>query len=345
VACALLCALLGGDARAEPPSSARVPEGALERTLLLSADGCPSAAQVRDMLVPLVAGTRVLIAPEHAGEAPSEEARVRDLGGDYAIELRGAQRQHHDAAADCVERARVAAVFIALNLPGRTGAGVDAGPARAGGTGSSAESAQEHGAAPGSATVEGSGQSATRAARASVPSARRPFRIGVSALALLAFAPELQGVAPGGSAGLWLRRGLVKLELSGGVTAESELPVSPAAPGGSAAMWRFPLVASAGVLWRTSRFELGPSLGLALDLLSARAQDVARSERALRANAGVQLAAAGQLLLTERLALLLSLSGSLFPRSYELRIEPEGRHADTPRVWLSAQFGLACIVW
>jgi hypothetical protein len=333
-ACMLFGALLGSDARAEPP-----------RTLLLSADGCPSAAQVRDMLAPLVAGTRLLIAPEQAGEAPSEAARVRDLGGDYVIELRGAQRQHHDAAADCAERARVAAVFIALNLPGRAVSGASSPAELAQDAASSGEPVPERsptlGAAPPAVPVEPAEQSANGAG----PAGERPFQLGVSALALLAFAPELQGVAPGGSAALWMRWRLFRLELSGAASAKRELPVSPAAPGGSAAIWRFPLALSASMLWRISRFELGPSLGVALDLLRARAERVERSELALRANVGGQLAALGQLLLTERLALQLSISGSFFPRSYELRIEPAPRHADTPRVWLAAQLGLACIVW
>lgn len=377
LACAMwvLCgAALGGEARAEPP-----------RTLLVIADGCPNAAQVRDMLAPLVAGTRVLIAPEQAGEGRGEAAHVRDLGGDYVIELRGAQRQHHDADADCKERARVAAVFIALNLPGRAASGAPAEPARAGANGAqsaqaagaqsaragaasarsaqaastsaqpvhagtaSTESARERGPTDGTTPPAAAVASAEQSAKDEAPDrstgSERPFHLGVSALALLAFAPDVPGVAPGGSAALWLRWRLLRLELSGGATAKSELPVSPAAPGGSAAMWRFPLAASASMLWRISRFELGPSLGVALDLLRARAEDVERSERALRANVGGQLAAVGQLLLTERLALSLSLSGAFFPRSYELRIEPAPRHADTPRVWLTAQLGLACIVW
>jgi hypothetical protein len=322
-----LCTLFAAGAGAQPT-----------RTLLLSADACPSAALVRDMLAPLIPDTRVLIAPEASAEATFAEARLRDLGSDYVIELHGAERRQHDPGADCSERARVAAVFIALNLPG----------AKRVSSPQAASAAEQSGSATApapAATAPPQDHAATTPRTTAQSSDGRPLRVGIGASALVAFAPEPQSAVVGGSVGVWARRGLWQLELSGGATGKSELPIEPAAPGGSAALWRFPLAASAAVLWRVSRFELGPSLGFALDLLRARGDEVARPERALRANAGVQLAALGRLRLTERLALVMTLSGSFFPVNYELRVEPQARSAETPGFWLAAQLGLACIVW
>ena len=76
---------------------------------------CPTldqaAEQLRELLpqdAPLRTG-----AQEEQGAVPT--AWIRDRGRDYRIEVLGQARTVHDPARDCLARAQVAAVFIALN--------------------------------------------------------------------------------------------------------------------------------------------------------------------------------------------------------------------------------------
>jgi hypothetical protein len=84
----------------------------------MAPDGCPSAELLRQKLEPLLreqSGSLDVTdaAPDGAG---IERAAVIDLGTHYRIEAAEQSRELADPARDCVERARVAAVFIALNV-------------------------------------------------------------------------------------------------------------------------------------------------------------------------------------------------------------------------------------
>jgi hypothetical protein len=118
------------------------------------------------------------------------------------------------------------------------------------------------------------------------------------------------------------------------------LPLSPPAPGGSAELWRVPLSASAGYVWRASRFALEPRLGVAVDVLGMRGRGLGRSERELRANVGADLSLIGRISLGAGLALFAGVNGAWFPRAYALRVEPDPRRAHSPQLWLAGQLGL-----
>lgn len=77
--------------------------------------GCPSAALVRERLAPLVEGERALAVSEAATSRDVQSAEVEDRGEVYRVTIGGAVRELRDERRDCVERARVAAIFIALN--------------------------------------------------------------------------------------------------------------------------------------------------------------------------------------------------------------------------------------
>ena len=70
---------------------------------------CPSAEEVSATIAPLVASLPAQRLAEGA-------ARVADLGDRFEVAAAGQKSQYVDAARDCAERARVAAVFIALAL-------------------------------------------------------------------------------------------------------------------------------------------------------------------------------------------------------------------------------------
>lgn len=299
------------------------------QAVVLHADGCPSAALVHDMLAPLLDDKLTLSEAARAGEAV-EPVFVRDLGDRYSIEVHGAQRTQHDPAADCKERARVAAVFIALNLSPLAGPSSDNGPAAA--------------PPPLQVQPDAAARSAADRLRERPTSAEARLTLGLSILAAVVYAPEAQRTTAGGSGGLWLRWQRYRLELSAGGTGKVELPLSPSAPGGKAELLRVPFTITASVLWRVSRFELGPSLGLALDLLRLQGAGLAESDAGFRLNAGGYLGLNAHLLLSGRVSLVGAITSSLFPSSYTMQVEPAQRSATTPHVWLSAQLGLACML-
>ena len=98
---ALILAVLG-PAGSEAPSSAAVP--AIE-----ASGSCPSAEEVSATLAPLLASSATNLLIDGA-------PRVVDLGDRFEVAAAGQTGQYIDAARDCSERARVAAVFIALAL-------------------------------------------------------------------------------------------------------------------------------------------------------------------------------------------------------------------------------------
>ena len=100
--------LVGSPLRADGPwLHVRVAEG-----------GCPSPQMLRDKLEPLIDDDAGELEVSSSGllRAGVVQASVRDLGERYVVEVDGLRREFDDSAHDCVERARVAAVFLALNV-------------------------------------------------------------------------------------------------------------------------------------------------------------------------------------------------------------------------------------
>jgi hypothetical protein len=77
----------------------------------LAAAACPSPSELEDKLEPLLDAELDI----SESDAPID-AEVIDHGEGFTIEVAGVEREFSDRARDCVERARQAAVFIALNL-------------------------------------------------------------------------------------------------------------------------------------------------------------------------------------------------------------------------------------
>jgi hypothetical protein len=294
--------------------------------IVLEGEGCPGAELVRQMLAPLVSEP-VVLAGEPNRAAAERAVYVRDLGAEYAIEMQDAQRIHSDPARNCAERARVAAVFIALNLQESANGEGKAGDAKA----LRAAAASDLPASTSASAASGGTSSRT---------VSWPLHGGIGAWASVHGAPGRAAVAPGGAAAVWLELAALRLQLSAELLGKVALPLTPREPGGSAELWRVPLGVSAGYVWRASRFALEPRLGVAVDVLRIRARGVSKSERELRANTGAQLGLSGRIFLAARLALCAGLAGSWFPRSYALRVEPAPRSAHTPKLWLAGQLGL-----
>ena len=97
-------ALLARAAVGAPPDSVR---------MVGEEAACPSPAQVVTVLRRLLPRMKVTAEP---GSAGTEDATIVDEGSQYRVTIAGQERSFIDAARQCAERARHAAVFVALVL-------------------------------------------------------------------------------------------------------------------------------------------------------------------------------------------------------------------------------------
>ncbi len=290
--------------------------GAASVRLQVGGDACPGAAVLRQKLQPLLGdGAELTVEPDSIVAAPGPgHAVVVDLGDRYAIEVGGLRRELPDPARDCIERARVAAVFIALN--------VKAQPV-----------AERPPPEPEPREPE------TPEAEPSLE--ERGMRWGVRLSGEASYALAIDRSALGAGAGVWLGAGAFHFDAGAGALspAEVELEARDGASG-SVALMRIPLTFSASYLLRVGAVAFGPVLGLGVDLLRLRGQDVTRPQTELRINPGALAAVDAHLRFTPELSVLLRVGVSAFPRAYDLSVDPQGRLGSTPRAWLSGSLGV-----
>jgi hypothetical protein len=290
------------DARAQAvPSGGADASGLHVRVELLAS--CPSAKLLREQLAVLLpAGTRLAVNTD-APAAGALAASLRDQGSSFSVTADGVEREVDDPARDCVERARVAAVFIALNVQPKL--------------------------------------SAAQAAEGEDEDAAGGWGVELELFAAAAYASEIDRMAPGAGVGVWFARESWRLAFHAAVLAPADVGLE-AAPGvsGDVGLLRVPLVGSAAYLFAADTVEIGPALGLELDVLRMRGQGVERPETELRLNPGAMVGAVMRARLSHAFSALLRLSLSAFPRAYELTVDPSGQLGATPRLWLGAALGV-----
>ncbi len=101
--CAVALLVLTGTARAAPPVAWVVGEPG----------ACPSPAALAAQLAPLLPRFRVVAGEPAEGD---HEVRISDGGARYGVTVDGVERTENDEARRCDERARTAAVLVALAL-------------------------------------------------------------------------------------------------------------------------------------------------------------------------------------------------------------------------------------
>ncbi len=285
----------------------------------VAGDACPSAALLRQQLAPLLPRD---VGLTFEGGDPKElaqgQARVRDRGDAYAVYTRDLTREVDDTLRDCLERARVAAVFIALNVKPALTPAPEPEPERE----PEPEPEPEPEAEP-------------------EPESDR-LRIGLMLFGGAAYAGEIERIAPGGGAGVWVAHGGWRFVLSAGVLAPAELELAPSETltGGTVDLMRMPFNLTAGYALRAGPIDVGPALGLAFDLLRIEGVGVEAPRTELRANTGFFAAGDLQVRLLPQLIGILRVGLSWFPRAYDLSVDRAGRLGRTPRLWLSATAGL-----
>jgi hypothetical protein len=305
-------ALVAGPVRGEPPPELRVvgDEGA-----------CPSPAAVVGFLGRLLPQSHLTTA---SGPARPEDVAIADAGPTFRVSVAGQERPFTDPPRECTERARNAAVFVALVLdpPALPALPTPAPPAP--------------GPPPAPPVHE-----APRAP--APPSAERPAPEG----RLLLDASPIVGLAPGSGAqnlpvaigaalGLrWRRAPYVGLSV--GAFAPTLLRFQSA----EARATRFPLDLSVGVAAGGRPWEVAAELGPSATILSLRGDNLDNNKRQVRLELGARAAVALRFWLREKNALFLSFETTWFPRPYALEIRPQEHVGTTPPWWLGASIGVS----
>lgn len=279
---------------------------------------CPTPAQVVTVLRRLLPRTKVTT---DAGSAAPAEAAIIDEGSQYRVTIAGQERSFVDAGRQCAERARHAAVFVALVLdPPLIPEPSEAEPA------------------------------APPTPPPAMPSSERPAPISASPPPStsmdLTLAPVVQvapasgergtTVAAGGMAWVRAKRGL-HLALGTGLLRGS-LQFDDVV----ADAWWIPLHLALGVRVDADRWEAGGEIGPNVTLLSVLGRDLAQAERQVRLEWGGRAAVLSRFWFSKNFALYLSGEALFRPSTYALLIDPQGKVGFTPALWLGGAAGLSC---
>jgi hypothetical protein len=283
---------------------------------------------------------------ELADDSADLVAEIEDLGESYRVSVAGASREVRDPARRCLERAQVAAVFFALNLPQsvpRRGRGSEREPTSEGETASKREPAER---VPTSA--ETSAQTPRRDAEPkSAPETPPPRPARALELRPFASAEGAWGAgatSTGAGLGLSLRVGSLALTVVGAATTSST-PYRPSDAPPRFQMRRWPFAALVG--WETtlSTLRLGAEMGGALDVLAFDGKVVPNPDRALRLNPGLRVNGVLRVQATRNWAAELLPVVSWYPRPYRVRVAPSQLLAESPVVWLGVVLGINYEIW
>jgi hypothetical protein len=275
-------------------------------TLSATSDGCPNAELVRRQLVPLIDAR-----PIELVEGEPALALVRDDGDRYSIVVGRAQRDVVDASRNCLERARVAAVFIAMNLP----------------PDERAPAVEEPEKRPVLAPPP--------------PEPESSARFGILGRFEASLTPEYGALSLGVSAGPSLAFGPWELALLLGFSGPTTLSKLGPDNAESVELLRIPACLMLAYLWTTGSLELGPEIGAFGGVVRIRGDQVPQPETSVRFEGG---AAAGAFLRwrpREHFAVGTQVNFLFSPYRYDLLVGPTRKLGQTPATWLNAGISLA----
>jgi len=255
----------------------------------------------------------------------AEPPRVIDLGDRYVVTAAGQSALYADPARDCGERARVAAVFIALAL---NPPALPAAPAVV----SPAPVPPPPAPSPPEPTPDEAGPSS--------PSGRAWREVAAAARIDLAFDEE---DAPGdATVGPELRFATGKEEWGIAVTAAALWPTTTRFTAVSVQQQRFPFGVTA-VFRRPvkSWLQLGGQAGFALALMRLRADEIEANARSTRLDLGARLVFEAVGPRGDGWALFAALRGEIFPRVYVLDTDPLKKVGVTHHYWWGLSLGIS----
>lgn len=272
----------------------------LESGAVQALGDCPSRAAVERELSPLLGQTSAL-------RETSVTITIDDQGDSYRVSVAGAQRLISDPLRDCDERAKVSAVFIALNLPTRS-------PPQAAPPALAPAPASEAGIEP--------------------PS----WRVRLRALAGFEHAPEPARLATGLALGGTLRRGALGVGLSAGL--QTPVTIASEGDGSGYELWRLPTALTLSYTSDAGAWGAGVEGGVAVDALHFRGISLPNPDSGLRLNAGLRVSVVLRLRANRSLAALLLPTLAYYPRTYLVRLEPTRLLGESPRFWWGVGIGL-----
>ncbi|HEY8927223.1 MAG TPA: hypothetical protein VIU64_22725 [Polyangia bacterium] len=296
-------------ALADPaPSGMRVPAPPLALQVV---GACPTQGAVMSLLSPVLAADSL--------PAAAEPPRVIDLGDRYVVAAAGQSGLYSDPGRDCGERARVAAVFIALALNPPALAAASPAPV----------------AAPPPEPLP-----RPVAAKPPSPAGRAWREVAVAGRVDLAFD---EADAPGDvTAGPELRLATGREEWGVALTAAALWPTTTQFAAVSVRQQRFPFGAT--VVFRRpvkSWLELGGEAGLALAVLRLRANEIEANTASTRLDLGARLVLEAVGPRGDGWALFAALRGEIFPRVYVLDTDPLKKVGVTHHYWWGASLGIS----
>ncbi len=298
-----------GGVHAEPiPAPTVAPSGA-PRSDGEQVSSCPTREAVAAALSPALAHFRPNLDP-----LPSD-FRLADLGDAFEVTVGGQVQRYADAPRDCTERARVAAVFVALamNPP-------------------SLEAMRPPPPVP--------------------PAIQRPqpppewerelswLSVGVAARvdgAVGAGSDATSGATVGGELDVAIGRGSFGIEASAGLVTSTQNTIDSV----QVTQQRFPCSLSGTFRRRASaHLEMGADLGVALTPFTLHGQGLDMTLPVTRFDAGARLALELRLA-RPGLAPFASLHVDYFPRTYEIAVAPLGNIGTTAPLQIGLSLGVA----
>ena len=294
-------------AYADPPQSLRV----------MGQDACPTAKQVATVLERMLPRTKITA---DTGPPGAAEATVSDQGTHFQVTVAGQERSFVDGGRQCAERARHAAVFVALVVDPPAIAEL------------SPEAPEASGA---------KAQTATPVDAARPPPERRPsgmsWDLALGAVMFVAPAGEHRSAAvvQGVTAFVRGKRGFHWALGAGMLRGALQFDAAEAD-----AFW-IPVDVAAGFTTRTTAWEIGAEVGPNASILSIVAENLRETSRQVRIEVGGRVSVWSRFWFSKQFAAFLSADAVVRPIPYVLDIDPRGNIGEMPLLWFGASAGIA----
>jgi hypothetical protein len=304
--CGLLASMVPPTiAHADPPPALRVVGGN---------PACPTTRQVAALLERMLLRTKITA---DIGLPGAPEATISDQGASFRVTIAGQERSFEDAARQCAERARHAAVFLALVLDPLMTADESPEPPVA--------------RAPVVPPVD----------TAQPPPQRRPqalqWEMTLGGVMHVAPGVDRREMAVAEGIAVFARaKRRFHLALGAGVL-RGRLRFDVA----DADAWWIPIDLAAGFDARATAWEIGAEVGPSASILSIVGENLKDADRQLRVEIGGRVSLWARFWLSRQFAAFLSAEAVVRPFPYILDIDPRGSIGQMPALWLGASAGVA----